>query len=326
MTPLKQLSYVGNRGMGALEYYPATNAISMEQMQLHSITGILGAIMSGQNERLRQGMEYEDMLRVFRVGTSAGGARPKVLLARGEDGKLYGGDSIPLGIYDYLLIKLDLDESAYKPLRTEMAYHELALAAGIDMMPCEMIDEKHFATHRFDRVKGCRVHCFTATGLSGWDFKGDPVHSSYENLFELCVKLHVPLSDMSRLFRRMVFNVLMGNLDDHFKNHSFVFDKFRLTWGLSPAYDLTYAMNPRLAVSKVSRALSINGKRENITWKGMLVLAKRYMVKRPTEHLDAVLQARDMLEEKCAEYKVEEKDVTAIRQDLNELHKALQLS
>jgi serine/threonine-protein kinase HipA len=146
------------------------------------------------------------------------------------------------------------------------------------MMPSKLIEQKHFATLRFDRQNGEKQHVLTATGLTGWDYQS-PKNSSYENLFELALFLKVPHRDLEELFKRMVFNVVFFNSDDHLKNHSFIYHKNQDSWRISPAYDITYSLNPLLNYTRTSRALSINGKRIDITLADLLTIADSYTIK-----------------------------------------------
>lgn len=141
-----------------------------------------------------------------------------------------------------------------------------------------LIDDKHFATTRFDRVNGEKKHVLTVSGLTGWDFKSID-NSSYENIFKLALYLKIPHPQIEELFARMVFNVVFYNIDDHLKNHSFIYDQNTDKWALSPLYDVTYALNPLINYSNVKRALSIAGKRSNITIADVMQIADTYAIK-----------------------------------------------
>jgi serine/threonine-protein kinase HipA len=149
------------------------------------------------------------------------------------------------------------------------------------MMPSKLIENKHFATLRYDRQHGEKLHVLTVTGLTGWDFKSQPENSSYENVFKVALALEVPHKDLQQLFKRMVFNVVFRNVDDHLKNHSFIYNREENKWNLAPAYDLTYALNPLFTFKTISRALSINGKRNSLTIKDVLTIAEEFSIKNP---------------------------------------------
>ena len=148
-------------------------------------------------------------------------------------------------------------------------------------MPSKLIENKHFATLRYDRQNGEKQHVLTVTGLTGWDFKSQPENSSYENVFKVALALEVPHKDLQQLFKRMIFNLVFRNVDDHLKNHSFIYNKESNSWNLGPAYDLTYALNPLFTFKSTSRALSINGKRTSITIKDILTIAEEFAIKNP---------------------------------------------
>ena len=162
------------------------------------------------------------------------------------------------------------------------------------MMDSKLIEDKHFATLRYDRQNGVKKHVLTASGITGWDFKS-PTHSSYENLFKLSSFLKIPHSQVEELFKRMVFNVIYGNTDDHLKNHSFIYNEKGDNWHLSPAYDITFALNPVVNIKNSNRALSINGKRNNITAEDILKIADEYTIKNPVGVIKTIQSYRDEL-------------------------------
>ena len=190
----------------------------------------------------------------------------------------------------------------------------MALEAGIDMMPSKLIDDTHFATLRYDRQKGQKQHVLTASGLTGWDFK-KPDNSSYENLFKLSISLDVPHKDIQQLFRRMIFNIVFKNVDDHLKNHSFIYDKDKNSWNLSPAYDITYALNPLLTFTSISRALSINGKRQDINWNDVLSIAEEFAVKNPKGIIDEVQNTAVFWKKTAIELNIPENIINTIEND-----------
>lgn len=170
------------------------------------------------------------------------------------------------------------EDMGYNCEAVEYTYYQLATSLGIEMSFCKLIEERHFATIRFDRENGKKKHVLTASGISGIDFT-DADNSSYENLFKLALYLKLPLNQLKQLYHRMVFNVVFSNYDDHLKNHSFIYSENKDKRNLSPAYDLTYAINPMLQLTKRLRALSICGKRENISRKDLLKIADLYTIK-----------------------------------------------
>jgi len=139
--------------------------------------------------------------------------------------------------------------------------------------------------------------------MTGWDYK-DPVMSTYENLFNLCSYLKLSHAEIQELYKRMVFNVIYGNSDDHLKNHSFIYDREQDRWRLSPVYDVTYALNPLLNIKSPNRALSLNGKRNSITLEDVLSIADAYTIKDPKGIIREVQSQRDGLIATLAEHDV----------------------
>lgn len=302
---LEQLAYVANRGMGALEYYPAKEIKQDSTIDLKEIISVLGQVMRHKNKLAEAKIDSESLYNIFKIGTSAGGARPKILISEEKaSGRIIPGDLLVSDAYRHYLVKLALEEeNAYEAERIEYAYYRTATDLGIRMMPSKLIEEKHFCTERFDRQGGKKQHILTASGLTGWDFK-DPKVSSYENLFELAVFLQLPQTDIEELFKRAVFNVYFRNTDDHLKNHSFIYNQAKDTWRLSPAYDLTFATNPLLNFKKISRALSVNGKRFGIDKEDFLRLADSYTVKNPEGVIKDTLDYMDILQQHLEETEV----------------------
>ena len=313
---LEQLAYVGKRGMGALEYFPSKEVTGDATINIDEITGIVEEVLRTKGEAKEAQLNHAALLNIFKVGTSAGGVRPKILISENKQtGQIIPGDLVYSGEYDHYIIKLGITEGlSYSKEAVEYAYYLMASAAGINMMPTKMIDNKHFATLRFDRQNGEKIHTLTACGLSGFDFK-DPAASSYENLFDLSVYLKVPHKDTEQLFRRMVFNLVFANHDDHLKNHSFVYDKGHDGWGLSPAYDVTFSLNPEINFSKTSRALSINGKRVGIALEDILIIADKYTIKNAKGIIKEIQDVIPLWNEKAAEVGIPDKIIASIRKD-----------
>ena len=186
ITVLEQLAYVANRGMGALEYSPAKQIPKDATIDLDEITDTLKNVLDLKKSTEEKGLKTAALINIFKIGTSAGGARPKILISEKKaDGTIIPGDLEYSDDYNHYLVKLALeDEASYHREVIEYCYYELVKSAGIDMMDSHLIDEKHFATKRYDRQRGEKIHALTATGLTGWDFI-NAAHSSYENLFKL---------------------------------------------------------------------------------------------------------------------------------------------
>jgi serine/threonine-protein kinase HipA len=277
---IEHLAYVADRGMGALEYRPSKELPRSSSIDLTEIIAVLKEVLQAKDEQHESRLNHEALLNIFKIGSSAGGARPKILISEHKtSGEIIPGDLNYSSEYKHYLIKLHLDdELGYSREVVEYCYYLTAKHIGINMMPSKLIEQKHFATLRFDRQNGQKNHVLTASGLTGWDYQS-PKDSSYENLFELALFLKVPHRDIEELFKRMVFNVVFFNSDDHLKNHSFIYDKNQDKWNISPAYDITYSLNPLLNYTRTSRALSINGKRIDITLADLLIIAESYTIK-----------------------------------------------
>jgi len=277
---LEQLTYVGARGMGALAYQPSKSVSSDDTIDIDEITEVVRRVLGEKGQVSAPQLDHASLLNIFKIGTLAGGMRPKILISEHKtQGTIIPGDVIFDDNYNPYLVKLGIDDEVkYSRELVEYSYYLTATRNGINMMASKMIDNKHFATLRFDRVAGKKKHVLTATGITGFDYT-DPKVSAYENLFELLIYLKCPHKDVEQMYRRMVFNLVFANHDDHLKNQSFIYDEEKNEWGLAPAYDLTYSLNPVLNIKTKSRALSVNGKRTEIDIEDLSVIAQKYTIK-----------------------------------------------
>ena len=318
ISPLEQLTYVGKRGMGALEFAPAKDIKADITIDVHEITEIVKKVLDLKTSVQEKGLSDIALLNIFKIGTSAGGARPKILVSEHKiSGELIPGDLVTSDEYNHYIIKLSIDEKAeYSKEKIEFIYYQLATKIGIEMMPSKLIDDKHFATERFDRQNGGKQHILTVSGIAGWDFK-KPEHSTYENLFRLAVDLKLPHKYVQQLFKRMVFNIVFANIDDHLKNFSFIYDTEKDRWNLTPAYDLTYPLDALMNYTKVSRALSINGKRNNITRTDLLEIADQFTIKNPNGIIEEVLEATKLFRIFAEEHKIPKKVIDKIESEFN---------
>ncbi len=285
MNPVEVLCFIGTRGMGALEFEPVIlkeikNSFSVE---VESLVDIAKKMLSKKETFITNLAKDETkaMMEILRIGTSAGGARPKAVIAYNtKTGDVRSGQTSAPKDYEHWLIKLDgvSDVQLGKSIgygRVEMAYYNMAIACGIEMMPSRLLEENdraHFMTKRFDRdIGSIKHHIQTFCAIRHFDFNA--VNSfSYEQLFQTMRELQLPYPAAEQMFRRMVFNVLARNCDDHTKNFSFRLKKDD-KWELAPAYDMCHAYQPgHKWVSQHS--LSINGKRNNITKEDFLIIGK----------------------------------------------------
>ena len=316
MSVLEQLAYVSNRGMGALEYKPSKEIPQGSTINIDEIIEVLKVVLANKNDTIFDKFDSQSLLNIFKIGTSAGGARPKILISEHQEtSKIIPGDLEFSDDFDHYLVKLNLEnEGDFDREKMEYCYYLTAKEVGINMMYSKLIDDKHFATLRFDRQEGKKKHILTACGLTGWDFK-DPKMSSYENLFELANYLKLSPKEIEELFRRMVFNLVFCNTDDHLKNHSFIYDEEQDKWNLSPAYDLTYSLNPFINYKQTSRALSLNNKRINIELQDILGLAEKYTIKNVKGIIENTEKAMINWEKNAQELKISKRMIDSIKKD-----------
>jgi serine/threonine-protein kinase HipA len=313
---LEQLAYVSNRGMGALEYQPSKKNPEGTTINIQEIKDVLKKVLDNKKKNVAPHLDSASLLNIFKIGTSAGGARPKILISEHKKtGEITSGDLVYSDDFAHYLVKLNLDDDAtFNREKIEFCYYQTAIDLGITMMPSKLIDEKHFATLRFDRQNGQKKHVLTATGMTGWDFN-DPSVSSYENVFELAIFLKLSQKDIEELYKRMIFNLVFSNTDDHLKNHSFIYDEIYDQWALSPAYDVTYSLNPFMNYKKVSRALSINNKRMNIELVDLLQIADKYTIKNPKSIIEKIEKGIPIWLQKASDLDISEREIEAISKD-----------
>lgn len=315
---LEQLAYVGTRGMGALEYHPTKKISADDTINIDAITEVVKDVLNLKQNAAAKQLDHSSLLNIFKIGTSAGGMRPKILVSENkETGAIIPGDIVFDSNHNHYLIKLGIDDTVnYSRELVEYSYYLAATYAGIEMMRSKLIDNKHFATLRYDRQEGKKKHTLTAGGITGWDYT-DPKVSSYENLFELLLFLKCPHKDADQLFRRMVFNLVFANHDDHLKNHSFIYNEDNDTWGLAPAYDVTYSLNPELNIRTTSRALSVNGKRTGIGLEDLGVIAEKYTIKNIRKVIAEVQDAIPYWEEQAEKLDISTAIINGIKNNFS---------
>ena len=292
-SPVERLCYIGVRGMGALEFKPAFESKARYSTPVdvaHLVELANQALAEKESLKTRIGKadsaKLTAMRDILRVGTSAGGARAKAIVAWNEaTGEVRTGQvKAPPG-FGYWLIKFDgvtgnKDKELNDPMgfgKLEYAYHLMAKAAGIGMSECRLFEENgrhHFMTRRFDRgPDGQKAFMQTLCGIAHYDFNQAGAYS-YEQALDVCERLKLEREERVQLYRRMVFNVLARNQDDHTKNIAFMMDKSG-RWSLSPAYDVSYSYNP-LGEWTSKHQMSINGKRDDFTRDDLHAVAKRF--------------------------------------------------
>ncbi|AFL82536.1 HipA-like protein [Aequorivita sublithincola DSM 14238] len=293
MNPIEKLCFIGTRGMGALEFEPATNSNKgVFDIEVDGLVAIAAEMLNKRSkfEVNLNANELKAMKDILAIGTSAGGARAKAIIAYNEiTGEVKSGQATAPNGFKHYLLKLDgVDDVQFGTTkgygRIEMAYYKMATDSGIDMMPSRLLEENgraHFMTERFDReVDAVKHHIQTLCGIQHYDYNQVGAYS-YEQLFQTMRLLRLPYPQAEQIFRRMVFNVIARNCDDHTKNFAFRL-KQGSEWEITPAYDMCYAYRPGSDwVSK--HALTVNGKRENITIADLLTVAKSMNIKKPTQ-------------------------------------------
>jgi serine/threonine-protein kinase HipA len=291
LDPVETLCFIGKRGMGALEFNPVNppTANNSTKVEIGSMVQIAQDILS-ERKTFATNLSAEEekaMADILKIGTSAGGARAKAIIAYNPLTKEVksGQTDAPAG-FSHWLIKFDgVDDEQFGASngygRVEMAYHKMAIDCEIEMMECRLFEENgraHFMTRRFDRpTENTKLHIQTFCAIQHYDFNEVGLYS-YEQLFETMRKLNLPYPQHEQLYRRMLLNVMGRNCDDHSKNFAFIMNE-NGTWKLSPAYDVCHAYRPASPwVSKQS--LSVNGKRENISKDDLLAVAKLLSIKK----------------------------------------------
>lgn len=299
--PVESLCFLGKRCMGAMEFEPATgpDADPSLKLEIDSLVEVAREALSSKEDfgaNLKEDKKTA-IAEILRLGTSAGGQRAKAIIAYNkETGEVRSGQvDAPEG-FDYYLIKLDgvsaqagfRDTENYG--RLEYSFAKLVRECGIDMTECSIIEENgraHFLTKRFDRSNGKKIHMQTLCGIAHFDHRLHRAYS-YEQAFNVMRRLKLTYAEAAEMFRRMVFNVVVRNQDDHTKNISFLMGPDG-KWRLSPAYDMGYAYNPGGTWTSTHQ-MSINGKFDGIGRADLLAFADANNIKYPGEIIDQVCE------------------------------------
>lgn len=302
--PLGKLCYLGNRGMGALEFEPEISDIKRldekERIEVSELVEVARQVLAEHNGT-HSSLSDDEMETLISIGTSAGGAKAKALIAWNRDSNevVSGLGDAPDG-FEHWLIKFDEFDneehaSAAEIGRIEYAYSQMAADAGIEMMESRLFETQglaHFMTRRFDRLFGSnrKTHVQTLCGLAHFD-RNPPGNYGYEDLFNVARRMGCNQLDQEELFRRMVFNIATRNQDDHTKNHAFIMEEDG-SWFPSPAYDLCFSYKPGNRFIS-SHQMSCNGKRDGFTHDDLLAAAKVADVKDPQRIINQVMAAVD---------------------------------
>lgn len=302
--PVERLCYVGTRGMGALEFEPATGPDPRDgdRVEVEALVKLAGEVLTSRRD-MRGSFEGADrrgaLADILRVGTSAGGARAKAVIAwNPQTNEVRSGQVDGMDGFEHWLIKFDgvagnrdkelEDPKGYGAI--EYAYHLMAVAAGIAMSECRLLEEngrRHFMSRRFDRLaNGGKLHMQTLGALAHFDFNQAGAYS-YEQAMLLMRRLGLGMDAIEQQFRRMVFNIVARNQDDHVKNIAFLMDRTG-AWSLAPAYDVTYSYNPGGRWTS-RHQMTMNGKGDGFTIEDFEAAGRAVSLKRG--------RAREILDE-----------------------------
>lgn len=324
--PVERLCYIGKRGMGALEFEPILAPLNQTstQLELNELVKLAKKILDERyNFKTNLSKKNESsLLDILRIGTSAGGARAKAIIAYNPKTKdVRSGQIDNLENYEYWIIKFDgvSDKKLGDPQgygRIEYAYYLMAKDCGIKMNECNLLFEDkhaHFMTKRFDRIENNKLHLQTLCAMAHYDYNY-PSSYSYEQAFQVLRQLKLSYESNEQLFLRMVFNVIARNQDDHTKNISFLMDK-NGKWSLAPAYDVTFAYDPKNKWMK-SHQMSINGKFDDINRKDILTLAKNMNIKKANQKIDNIIEVVSKWVDFAKEAKVKVEQIKYIQSTL----------
>ena len=326
VTPIDRLCYIGKRGMGALEYEPASYDVVLDESSQIEITELaeLAERVLNEREQFKENLQdnKKSLIDILKVGTSAGGAKPKAIIALNESTREVRSGQVkaPPG-FSYWLFKFDgveggkIKDNPKGIGRIEYAYYKMAVDCGINMSECRLWEENdnaHFMSRRFDRTNsGEKIHMQTLCGIAHFD-RDD--RYSYEQLFQVMRRLYLSYPDMEQMYRRMVFNVIARNHDDHTKNHSFIMDENGI-WSLAPAYDLCYAYSP--SGRWINRhQLSLNGKRDDFTLDDLITTGERMDIRNPRDIIEQINEVVSCWERYAQEAKIKKDHILQIKNAL----------
>lgn len=286
VTSLEKLAFIGRRGMGALEFVPEIDRGPIaDTINIKALADLAEKIaIERENVKILPN-ESPTLQSLIAVGTSAGGRQPKGIIAiNRKTGEIRSGQIDPEPDFDFYLLKFG--DQIRSSAEIEQTYYEMALAAGINMMESKLIEVEgtnHFLTKRFDRDETGKLHTQTLAAM-------DPEADSYEKMMAVCRKLHLPEVDCQELFRRMVFNILANNTDDHNKNFTFIMNR-QGVWRLSPAYDMTYIFDTAGYLPNKDHCLMIGGKLQDISLEDAIAFAKETGIRAPESIIRKIVAA-----------------------------------
>ena len=320
-SPIERLCYTGRRGMGALEFTPVIGDGANESVpvEVEELVKLAHKVIHERFQLDTDLGQREALTDIIRVGTSAGGARPKAVIALNEKtGSVRSGQVRAPEDFSYWILKFDgvKDDTLGDPAgygRIEYAYHKMATQCEIDMTECRLYEEggrAHFMTKRFDRTeKGEKIHMQSLCAVAHFDLN-EAGSYSYEQAFQVMRQLRLPYGDAEQLFRRMAFNIVARNQDDHTKNINFLMDKTG-KWRLSPAFDMIYAHNPSGEWTH-KHQMTVNGKREGFVYDDLKAVADEMNIKKGSQIIDQVVEVVSRWKELANAVDVENKQIEAI--------------
>lgn len=321
LNPVELLCFIGKRGMGALEFEPVISKESGSyDVELSDLIEVTKALLEKKEDiQIQTSGRMEDvMMDILKMGTSAGGARPKAIIAYNEKtGQIRSGQSLADDGFEHWLIKFDeISDVQFGTSkgygRIEMAYYKMATDFGIDMMESRLIEENsrvHFMTKRFDRKDRNKIHSQTLCAIQHYDYANITSYS-YEQVFQTMRQLKLTYAEAEQMYKRMIFNVIARNCDDHTKNFAFLMDKSG-KWKLSPAYDICFAYRPG-SVWVSQHNLSINGKRKDFTRVDLMQIADQNSIRNPEKLIDECIDLLKTWPQYATEFQVDKEKANAI--------------
>jgi serine/threonine-protein kinase HipA len=319
ITSLDRLAYMGKRGMGALEFRPARSPAATSSTAIRLSRLIESARQAVHGDIGSDHLAKAALAQIIQVGTSAGGQRAKAAIAwNPKTDEIRAGQFDVESGFEHWLLKFD-GMGADHELggtqdygRIEYAYHLMATAAGIIMSPCRLLEEHgraHFMTRRFDRDDNTKHHTQTLCAMAHLDYKQKATHD-YSQIFLAVNRLQLGYAASEEVFRRMAFNVMAANCDDHTKNFSFMLRQGG-NWELAPAYDVTHAHNPAGEWTS-QHLMAVNGKFAGITRADLLEIANRFGIGSASKVLKQVGEAVAVWPDFAARSGVNEKEIKRI--------------
>ncbi|MCQ2088025.1 MAG: type II toxin-antitoxin system HipA family toxin [Bacilli bacterium] len=294
ITALDKLSFIGKRGMGALEFIPENSPKeNLERLEIKSLIALANKVFLERENAKISPEESLSLQLLISLGTSVGGRQSKAVIAiNDQTGEIHSGQTCDLPNFTHYILKFGDKEFTFAEI--EMTYFQMAKNAGISIMDSKLLNIdgiNHFLTKRFDRQNGEKLHTQTLLAMDEY------AEDSYESFIAVCRKLKLSQTECEEVFRRMVFNILSNNTDDHKKNFSFLMNK-KGEWYLSPAYDITFIIDNNGVLPNKFHCMSVNGKVEQISKSDVLSFAKENGIRHPDkiikEVADSLCDFRDL--------------------------------